>query len=361
MKKKILVIGTGGTIASVPGEKGLVPEKDVSGLLAFVPQVHELCDLEQIQLFSLDSTNVGPKHWRMLAECIREHYKEYDGFLILHGTDTMAYTAAALSYLIQNSPKPIVLTGSQLPMEAVDTDAKNNIYQSICYATGEQASDVVIVFAGKVIPGARARKVKSQSMDAFATIGGPDLAVFRTGIEAKKIGLDPEPDVYASFETVYEIIPSDSEIYKKPAADRSEVVEPEFYLDMEPKVIDVKITPGLNLSVLLPVLEQYEGIVLEGFGLGGLPEYADNDYFSAIQKLTGLGKTVAVTTQVSEEGTDMSVYEVGKKYRDGLELLEGRTMTPEAMTVKLMWILAQTQEKEKIRELFYKKINYDIV
>ena len=124
MKKKLLVIGTGGTIASIPGDAGLTPGTDVSGLLSCVPQAAELCDWEQIQLFSLDSTNVGPAQWVSLAKCIRRSYEAYDGFLILHGTDTMAYTAAALSYLIQNSGKPIVLTGSQKPMEDTDTDAK---------------------------------------------------------------------------------------------------------------------------------------------------------------------------------------------------------------------------------------------
>lgn len=339
-KKRILVIGTGGTIASVQGENGLAPGTDVSGLLSCVPQASNLCDLEQIQLFSLDSTNVGPDEWLILEKCIEQHYETYDGFLILHGTDTMAYTAAALSYLVQNSPKPIVLTGSQKPMEDADTDAKENIYQSILYLVSEKASDVTIVFAGRVIPGGRARKVKSQSMDAFATVGCGDRARIVDGA-----------------------------VVEKPCASGCQMDDMEacrsqnvrFFTTMESKIIDIKVTPGLNLELLLPALEEYEGIVLEGFGLGGLPGYGSIDSFSVIEKLMKQGKTVAVTTQVPEEGSDMDIYEVGKKYKDGLNVLEGRTMTPEAMVVKLMWILGQTREKEKIRSLFYKKINFDLL
>lgn len=330
MKKKLLVIGTGGTIASFTGDAGLTPGTDVSGLLSCVPQAAELCDWEQIQLFSLDSTNVGPAQWVSLAKCIRRSYEAYDGFLILHGTDTMAYTAAALSYLIQNSGKPIVLTGSQKPMEDTDTDAKRNIEQSIRYAVSDHASDVVIVFDGKVIPGGRARKVKSRSFDAFATVGFCDRAFIQDG-------------------TVMEQYFSKEKIFRKP----------EFFDEMNPGVIDVKITPGLNPQMLLPLLEQYRGIVLEGFGLGGLPEYGHCDWFPVIQKLIQSGVAVAVTTQVPEEGSDMNIYEVGKKYIDNLDILEGGTMTSEAMVVKLMWILGQTKEPKKVRDLFYKKINYD--
>ncbi|MCI5700265.1 MAG: asparaginase [Lachnospiraceae bacterium] len=330
MKKKLLIIGTGGTIASITGDAGLTPGTDVTGLLSCVPQAAELCDWEQIQLFSLDSTNVGPAQWVSLAKCICRSYQAYDGFLILHGTDTMAYTAAALSYLIQNSGKPIVLTGSQKPMEDTDTDAKRNIEQSIRYAVSDHASDVVIVFDGKVIPGGRARKVKSRSFDAFATVGFCDRAFIQNG-------------------TITEQYFPKEKIFRKT----------EFFVEMDPNVIDVKITPGLNPQMLLPLLEQYRGIVLEGFGLGGLPEYGHCDWFPVIQKLIQSGVTVAVTTQVPEEGSDMSIYEVGKKYIDNLDILEGGTMTSEAMVVKLMWILGQTKEPKKVRDLFYKKINYD--
>ena len=113
--KKILMIATGGTIASEMTPSGLAPELNPQQLLSFIPRIAEVCEVECLQLYSLDSTNIRPQHWLGIAQAVRENYDQYDGFVISHGTDTMAYTAAALSYLIQNSPKPIVLTGAQKP------------------------------------------------------------------------------------------------------------------------------------------------------------------------------------------------------------------------------------------------------
>lgn len=322
MKKRILILGTGGTIASKDSEQGLVPAADVSELISCVPEIEDLCELHQIQVFSLDSTNVQPRHWLLLTECIRKHYDAYDGFLILHGTDTMAYTAAALSYLVLGSPKPIVLTGSQLPMEADGTDAKDNILRSVQYLLSENACDVSIVFAGKIIPGGRARKVRSHSMEAFECVG-------------------------------YEFDPA---FRKKITSER-----PVFFDNLDTNVLIWKLVPGLNPQTLLKVSEDYDGIVIEGFGLGGLPDLPENDYFPVLKQLTSAGKIVAVTTQVPQEGSDMSVYEVGLRYKTELPILEGKTMTPEAMAVKLMWTLGYTKEPAEIPSMFYRPTNYDLV
>lgn len=320
MKKKILILGTGGTIASRESEHGLVPAVDVSELLSYVPEVSGMCELQLFQVLSLDSTNVQPEHWLFLSDCIKKQYDCYDGFLILHGTDTMAYTAAALSYLIQKSPKPIVLTGSQLPMEAEDTDAKANICQSISYLLRDDARDVSIVFAGKIIPGGRARKIRSHSREAFECVG-----------------------------------------YEFDASKRKENTneKPIFYDGLNTKVLIWKLLPGLKPQTLFKVADEFDGVVIEGFGLGGLPNLPESDYFPVLKELTKAGKTVAVTTQVTSEGTDMSVYEVGMRYKKELPILEGKTMTPEAMAVKLMWILGQTKDIPEIQAMFYQNINYD--
>ena len=125
--KNILMIGTGGTIASEMTPSGLTPELNSKQLLSFVPRIGELCHVDCIQLYSLDSTNIRPAHWLGVARIIQENYDRYDGFVIPHGTDTMAYTAAALSYLVQGSPKPIVLTGAQKPIWFDGTDSKRNL------------------------------------------------------------------------------------------------------------------------------------------------------------------------------------------------------------------------------------------
>ena len=179
--KKILLIATGGTIASHLGAKGLIPEIAADGLLKSVPEVFDICQPSAVQIYNIDSTNVTPAHWVQLATTIRDHYDEYDGFVVCHGTDTMSYTAAMISYMVQHSPKPIVFTGSQKPIDKEDTDGRINLRDSFLYAASDTASDVVIVFQGKVIAGTRAKKIRTKSYNAFESVDFPDLATIRDG------------------------------------------------------------------------------------------------------------------------------------------------------------------------------------
>lgn len=338
MKKKILVIATGGTIASQKSTEGLKPQTDVDELISFVPEAKELCELDMIQLLELDSTNLRPEDWISIAGCIRDNYSKYDGFLILHGTDTMSYTAAALSYLIQNSRKPIVITGSQKPIQELGSDAKDNVYHALAYATHPDAFGVNVVFDEKIIAGGRARKVKSHSFDAFDSVGYPPRGIICND----------------------EIVMSE----KMSCTEEVQITDP---MRFETAVMDIKITPGLNPKILLQLAPLCKGFLLEGFGLGGLPNLEQCGYQEVIEELTNQGKIVVVTTQVPEEGTDMSVYEVGRTYLEELPILEGKTITPEAAVVKLMWILGQVQDVESvknrtlIKKLFYQSIENDIV
>ena len=140
--KKILVIGTGGTIASKQMGEGLSPALSAPEILTFVPEVEKLCEIDVLQVCNIDSTNITPSIWQDIARAIEKNYDSYDGFVILHGTDTMAYTSAALSYMIQNSRKPIVITGAQKPISTDGTDAKLNLRDSILYA----CDDFAIIF-----------------------------------------------------------------------------------------------------------------------------------------------------------------------------------------------------------------------
>ena len=175
--KKILLITTGGTIASIQTNNGLKPQLDGNVLLNFIPEIKEFCEVDVRGLLSIDSTNIYYKHWLLIAKTIKENYENYDGFVICHGTDTMSYTASALSYLIQNSKKPIVLTGAQKPINLDVSDAKTNLKDSFIYACSSHASGVVIIFNGNVILGTRARKIRSKSFDAFASIDYPKVAI----------------------------------------------------------------------------------------------------------------------------------------------------------------------------------------
>ena len=161
--KKILMLGTGGTIASEITESGLSPQLTTEQIMHYCPDISDFCSVDCLQLCNLDSTNIAPEHWQRMADSIRKEYNHYDGFVLTHGTDTMAYTAAALSYLIQYSKKPIVLTGSQKPINLEITDSKTNLVDAFHYAANEDAHGVSIVFNGRVILGTRARKTHSKS------------------------------------------------------------------------------------------------------------------------------------------------------------------------------------------------------
>ena len=328
--KKILMIATGGTIASRASDKGLAPAIDSDGLLKYVPEIREFCEVDSLQIFNIDSTNVTPEHWLKIAATIRERYEDYDGFVVCHGTDTMAYSAAALSYLVQKSPKPIVFTGSQKPIDKEDTDGRINLRDSFLYAASDVASDVVIVFQGKVIAGTRAKKIRTKSFNAFDSVDFPVLANIRDG------------------RIISYIVTPKSE-------------KPEFYDKLDSRVALLSLTPGMKGEILDAYFRLNDAVVLSGYGTGGIPEGEYYGFYETIENWKGKGKTLAITTQVQHEGSDLSVYKVGQGLKDRFDILEGFVMTYESITTKLMWILGQTKDDKKIKELFYKNINYDLI
>lgn len=324
--KKILIIGTGGTIASKPSADGLTPDLDSKQLIDSIPSISDICDVDCIQAFSLDSTNVRPEHWLILAEIITENYDRYDGFVITHGTDTMAYTAAGLSYLIQNSKKPIVLTGAQKPIGEEITDAKRNIIDALVYAVDEGSHGVVVVFSGAVICGTRARKNYSKRFMAFGSINFPELARVEDG---RVIRYVPEP---YSGETV-------------------------FYDNLNANVGLLKLTPGMRNDVMRYAIDRYDGLVVESFGVGGLPEYSD--FYQQIKRAVERRKLIVMTTQVPNEGSDLSVYRVGSILKNSLRVLEAHDMTSEAVLAKLMWVLGETDDFDRAEALFYRPVHHD--
>ncbi len=163
-KQRLLFITTGGTIASVRTAQGLKPVLSSEELLAHLPELQELCCPETLALCSIDSTDLGPEHWLMMARAVQENYALYDGFIICHGTDTLAYSAAALSYLIQNADKPIILTGAQQPISNEITDAKKNLRDSVICALDPGSRGVMVVFGGHVIAGTRAKKEQDHQL-----------------------------------------------------------------------------------------------------------------------------------------------------------------------------------------------------
>lgn len=328
--KNILMIGTGGTIASEMTPSGLTPELNSTQLLSFVPRIGEMCHVDCVQLYSLDSTNIRPAHWLGVARAVRENYARYDGFVISHGTDTMAYTAAALSYLIQGSPKPIVLTGAQKPIWFDGTDSKRNLTDAFLYAC-RGCGGVQIVFNGKVILGTRARKTCSKSFQAFSSVNFPDLAVVQDEhlLQYMRCACYPSPV---------------------------------FYDALDDKVGLLKLIPGTPAAVLEFMLDRFDGLVIESFGVGGLPEYeGDASYFDIIHRGIARGKLVVMTTQVPNEGSNLAVYHVGGRLKSALRLLEAYDMTTEAAVAKLMWIMGQTRDFDEAERLFYRPVARDIL
>lgn len=330
--KRILIVATGGTIASLPHDTGLAPGLTGTELVGRVPQLAELAELDIVQPMNIDSTNMRPRDWLQIADTIAAHYEEYDGFVVLHGTDTMAYTAAALSYLLEDSPKPIVLTGSQQPMAAPFTDAKLNLYQSVLFATDDSAREVTIVFNGKAIAGTRAHKQRTMSYNAFTSMNYPTLAYIRQN-RVIWSGL------------------------AKPAS--KEGLHLKRYFALDERVLVLKLTPELRPSIFHLLERDYDAVILETFGIGGIPDYDRGAFQEAIFSWVASGRTCVLTTQVPEEGLDLGVYEVGHAFKDRPGILLGGDMTTEALVAKTMWALGNRTSTEEIAQLFYQEINHD--
>ena len=330
--KKILMIGTGGTIASTPTEYGLAPGLTPSDILSYIPAVRQVCEVDTIQVCHLDSTNVTPQHWRLMAGTVEEHYEEYDGFVICHGTDTLAYTAAALSYMIRNSSKPIVVTGAQKPIHMDVTDARTNLLDSFIYAADDESRDVNIVFNGKVIAGTRAKKERAKNYNAFSSINFPYLAVIQEGMIVRYI----------------KELPCTTPV--------------SFSYDMKDSVYVLKLIPGMHASILPYLFEHYDCLVIESFGVGGIPNTLVQEFYTEMKKGEGKGKYVVMTTQVANEGSNMTVYEVGKRVKQDFKLFEAYDMTLEAVITKMMWLMGKgTEDYEELKKHFYMEVNHDIL
>lgn len=331
MKKRILLLTTGGTIASGDSGSGLAPVLSPEDFLQYVKEFEAVCELVPYEVCSIDSTNIDVNHWLLLARLIRENYDRYDAFLICHGTDTMAYTAAALSYLIQNSPKPIVLTGAQKSILSEITDARKNLHDSIRCVLDGQSRDVRVVFDGKIIAGTRAKKTATFSYDAFSSINFPVIGKIQDDM------------------VVY---------YIEENAPKRKV---KFYDRMDRNVFLLKLTPGMSTEIIPHILREYDCIIIEGFGVGGLPDRLTKKLLLEMKKYEAHEKVLIMTTQVTYEGSSMGTYVVGRTAKDHLPFLETYDMTLEAVYAKVMWILGlHITDRSEMEKLFYQRINYDI-
>ena len=302
-RKCILLLATGGTIACAAGADGLTPGLTGEQLAEFVPELADLADIDVRQVMNIDSSNMQPTDWLTLVAAIRDAYGAYDGFVVLHGTDTMAYTAAALSCLIEGLTKPVVLTGSQLPMTDSHTDARRNLFDASCVACDNVARGVMVVFAGRVIDGLRARKARTRSFDAFESVNAPDLG--------KVAG---EEVVWASEVAA-------------PAA-------PTFRTHLNPRVQVLRISPTTNAAIIEAMRPLCDALVVEAYGLGGVPQ--PQGVTDALLAWADSGKLLVLTTQCPYEDCDPSVYEVGRAFANHPGVIIAGNLTTEAALAKTM-------------------------
>lgn len=318
MLPKLALLATGGTIASLQTATGLAPAMQAIDILDACPKLSKLANIWVKDVFSLDSSNIQPEEWQILAKAIIEAAADCDGIVITHGTDTMAYTASALSFMLQGLSIPVVLTGSQLPIRHPLSDAPGNLTEAFS-AAAQAAPGVYVSFHHKVIYGTRAVKMRTLGFDAFDSINAPAMGYFDAD------GLHMNPLAVCS-------------------RDKSNIIPPLSSLTIDPRVFLLKLMPGTDPEIFRHILHAgYQGLVIEAFGLGGL-HYIRRNLLESLELLSENNILTFVTTQCLHEKADFSIYEVGRNVVKG-SIYGAHDMTTEAALTKLMWVLGDTKTR----------------
>lgn len=319
-EKRLLLLTTGGTIASEASDSGLVPRESGQSLVQRLEKLPYNIDVKDI--LQLDSSNIQPEEWQLIATEIYDNMDKYDGIVLSHGTDTMSYTASMLSFMIQNVKVPVVLTGSQVPINVVLSDAPDNLRLAfVAAATCEPA--IYLAFDRKVMLGCRTVKVRTINFDAFESVNLPPIAT----------------------------VTSDGLVFNKTISLPKRNKNCQLKTNLETQVSLVKLFPGFDPNLLFAMVDAgCKGIVIEAYGLGGM-NYIRRNLVAAIGKLIERGIPVITSSQCLYERSDLTRYEVGR-----LALLEGaisaHDMTSESAITKLMWGLGQGMDVHQIARLF---------
>ncbi len=320
---KALVLFAGGTLAMEVGRDGaLVSDQKPEKVLELLPDVSTIAECDFTMVSNLDSSNMQTEHWVQLATIIYHNLHEYDGFVILHGTDTMAYTASALSFALLGIGKPVVLTGAQKPVTDLSTDAVNNFVNAVKVSQMDMA-EVCIVFGTQILRGNRATKQSDIQLDAFRSpmlhpLGEIDLEPHLSGLQQKRHQRDMK-----------------------------------FVPTFDNHVLVFQLFPGMEPALLLQAVEtDCQGVVLLGFGAGNVP-HVERPVDEAIKSIVERGIPVLVTTQCSSRQGSMRAYQAGF---DAVQAgaVSTRDMTDEAAITKLMWVLSQTQEVHYVKRMMEK-------
>lgn len=330
--KKIKILSVGGTISSLHSEEGFKPGLTIEGIIQYIPRVLEYYTLEVEEIMSVDSANLQPEDWIIIAERIRDSLNDITvhGIVLTHGTDTMAYTAAATAILLRNITKPVVFTGSQIPLEIFSSDAQRNLIDAIRVAGETNIAESVIVFNSKVYRGTRTIKLREYDLSAFETI-------------------DPFP--LAEISRTIDII--DPFIKSRNKA--------QSWLDggLNLNVALIKVFPGLNPTLLenLPDLG-YEGIVLECYGAGNIP-IMKRSLVNCIKNLRTKNIPVVITSMCIFGRAELYLYETGKLAKEA-GAISAFDMLSEVALIKLMWALDKTKDLDEIENIIYNNVAGEI-
>jgi len=326
-KPSILILYCGGTIGMRQNQEtsALEPYFNVNDILGYTKDLDKQITMTTKTITNIDSTNMQPHHWTTIIDSIVEEYENYDGFVVVQGTDTMAYTASAISYAIGNLGKPIVLTGAQVPPDILGSDSTTNIIHA-CQVATMDFGEVTIVFGTKILRGNRSVKVSESERNAFISPIFPELGSIRLRPELTYIDIKHKHN---------------SPLHIKNAFDGNVAV--------------IKCVPGFSPSIIEKVVETgVDGLILESFGPGNVPN-KENSLLPVIRTTIKKGIPVVITTQCIYGATRMYLYDVGQKAIK-LGVIPSGDMTPEAAYVKLKWILAQTRELKEISRMFTENI-----
>lgn len=335
MKKRICIIYTGGTIGMVPSEKGYVPaDRDFKQTLDGIRDLHKpgMPELEVIQFHPLlDSSNIAVAEWNRIGEEIARRYDEADGFVVLHGTDTMAYTASALAFMLENLQKPVVFTGSQIPLCEIRSDGTNNIVSSVVVAAGGVVREVCIYFDGKLLRGCRSKKTSSSRFGAFDSPNCERLADVGITIDYRDDRGRPAVTGEFSFIPLQEI-----------------------------PVGIIKLFPGIQIKLFESIMtEQLRGVVLESFGAGNIPSSSSGQLIPMIDRAYHNGTLIVVCSQCIQGSVSLGAYETSKALQE-IGAVNGGDMTAEAAMTKLMYLFSKGLGVDEIRRLMTKNLRGEL-
>ena len=321
--KKILIIYTGGTIGMVRTPNGYAPQDGYfrSALEAIPPlNSDEMPDWELYEMSPLlDSSNMTVNEWNKIAQLIADRYDAYDGFVVLHGTDTMAYTASALSFMLGNLSKPVVLTGAQIPLCEVRSDGRDNIITSILIAAGDRAHEVCLYFGGSLLRGNRATKYSADGLIAFVSPNYPPLAEAGISIRYNDSALLPKPVGKLRLQLL-ESVP----------------------------IGVIKVFPGIQFSLFESIMtEKLRGIVIETFGAGNIPGDG-NALLPIIRRAFANGTVLTVCSQCPQGAVSLGTYETSSALKRA-GAVSGLDITTEAAVAKLYYLFSCGYDKETVK------------